>query len=192
MPVALSHYRHEGRQRLWIALAVSSAAHFALVSAPTGLGSEAPAPRLEADIPLDVRFVRRGPGGAATSIDVPADQSVAAPPAEPPVAARKRDSGRAPVHDPIFYTWREVDVVARPASSAPMPMQAGAGAMELDLWIDERGNVREVKVVASEADRRLAHALTAHYRQLKFIPAMKDGRPKRFRARFVVDFGAAD
>lgn len=99
--------------------------------------------------------------------------------------------------DPVFYTWREVDVVARPRADANPPHPAGAlqagvgGRVVLEVWLDETGKVDDAKVIEAAPPGYFEAATLAYYRALAFAPAMKDGRARRFRGRYEVVFEAA-
>ena len=97
--------------------------------------------------------------------------------------------------DPVFYTWREVDVTARLQGGGNPPFPAEAlvagvtGQVTIEVWVDETGQVNHASVIQAEPPGYFEAATLAHYRSQHFSPAMKDGRPRRFRARFVLDFG---
>lgn len=96
--------------------------------------------------------------------------------------------------DPVFYTWREVDVIARLHGEGSPPYPAAAreaglsGRITLEVWVDETGHVHEVKVIDATPHGYFEAAALAHYRAARFSPAMKDGQPRRFHARFLLEF----
>jgi len=117
-----------------------------------------------------------------------ADVKTVSPPPSPVVAVPLP-------FDPVFYTWREVDVPAKlqQDGSPPYPKNltklAISGRVIIEVWIDENGKVDDAKVIEAEPSGYFEEATLAYYRTLPFSPAMKDGKPKRYRARFVVEFG---
>jgi protein TonB len=87
------------------------------------------------------------------------------------------------VEDPTYYTAKQVDV--HPAASAPVapvfPDAAAEDGVEgyvtLRLLIDDGGVVREISVVeAQPSDTFEAAALNA-FRNARFSPALRNGRP---------------
>jgi TonB family protein len=96
--------------------------------------------------------------------------------------------------DPVFYTWREVDVTARPQGNVhpPYPREALlegiSGQVLIEVWLDETGKVDKLNVMEADPPGYFEETTLAHYRALHFAPAMKDGKPRRFRARYLVEF----
>ncbi|MES2356398.1 MAG: TonB family protein [Pseudomonadota bacterium] len=97
--------------------------------------------------------------------------------------------------DPVFYTWREVDVTAKLKKDGSPPYPKGAakagisGRVTIEVWVDENGKVDDVKVIEADPPGYFEEATLAYYRTLPFAPAMKEGKAKRYRARFLVEFG---
>jgi TonB family protein len=97
--------------------------------------------------------------------------------------------------DPTYYTWREVDVTAkfRDEENLPYPKVVAdasvSGRVVIEVWVDETGKVDDAKVIEADPPGHVEEAIVAYYRGLAFSPAMKDGKTKRFRARFLVEFG---
>ena len=60
---------------------------------------------------------------------------------------------------------------------------------EARVTVDETGKVADISVIQAEPPGYFEEATLAHYRAQRFTPAMKDGKPRRFRARFLVEFG---
>ncbi len=120
--------------------------------------------------------------------------AVPAKPAESAVAASPRAALPLPF-DPIFNTWREVDVAAKLQGSGNPPdptlaLQAGiSGRVTLEVWVDETGKVLDAQVIEADPPGYFEEVTVTHYRALRFTPAMKDGTPRRYRSRFLVEFG---
>jgi hypothetical protein len=74
----------------------------------------------------------------------------------------------------------------RPMLPADPPLTVPADAVgTLDLVIDEEGNVEQVKL-SSPANRYQERMLVASAKSWKFKPAMRNGRPVKYRARLRV------
>jgi TonB family protein len=107
-------------------------------------------------------------------------------------ASAPRQTASLPVAiDPVFYTWREVDVTAKligvgaPVNAAP----GERGHVLVEVWVDETGRVDHAAIVEADPAGQFDIATLAYYERARFSPAMKDGVPRRFRTRFVVEFG---
>lgn len=109
-------------------------------------------------------------------------------------AAAQRNIALPLPFDPVFYTWREVDTAARSqgGDSVACPEEAigQAGRVSLEVSMNEAGQVTGAQVIDAEPPGYCVDAALTHYRRLSFLPAMKDGRPRRYRARFVVEADA--
>lgn len=97
--------------------------------------------------------------------------------------------------DPVFYTWREVDVPASPQRNdkdnypAELKNAETRERLFIELWIDETGKVDEVKINHASLSDDLKKIIISYYKKIRFTPAMKDGKFKRFRTPMVLELG---
>ena len=97
--------------------------------------------------------------------------------------------------DPTYYVWREIDVPAllRRDNNVPFPMELRDFPERLnifiELWIDESGKVETVKINQPLPSDDLEKIIVSYYKKLRFTPAMKDGKVKRFRTPVVLEIG---
>lgn len=146
----------------------------------------APVPRPEMDVaPVSASPVA-APDGPSAQRNTPRRGAPA------PIAAAPDQKASLPVAiDPVFYTWREVDVTAKligvgaPVNAAP----GERGHVLVEVWVDETGRVDHAAIVEADPAGRFDAATLAYYERARFSPAMKDGVPRRFRTRFMVEFG---
>ena len=66
------------------------------------------------------------------------------------------------------------------------------GTLKLMLKIDDLGRVQSAEVVEATSPGVFDEAALAAFRNAKFQPAMKEGRPVRYQAYFRVDFKLKD
>lgn len=96
--------------------------------------------------------------------------------------------------DTTWYLARQVDVHPRamgsiePAYPEEARRRNQEGTLKLMLKIDELGRVREAEVVEAHPPGVFDEAALAAFRNARFQPAMKDGRPVRYQAYMRVDF----
>lgn len=195
-------------RRLSTALLLSVVAHMALIFGVRGhLLGEAASTQNKI---ITARLVgaKPMPAPATTGEDAAKVSQVLAPPPAPErlPEARPRQLARVtpaakplpaalPLpFDPVFYTWREVDVTAKPQGNAHPPYPPAAlsdgisGQVLIEVWLDETGKVDKVTVIEANPPGYFEETTLAHYQALHFAPAMKDGMPRRFRTRFLVEF----
>jgi len=118
------------------------------------------------------------------------------PSASPPLSPEPSSNAGLPLpFDPVFYTWREVDVPAKLSGSGSPPYPKNAdvanisGRVIVEVWVDENGKVDDAKVLDADPPGYFEEATLSYYKKLRFTPAMKGGKQKRYRTRFMVDFG---
>jgi periplasmic protein TonB len=212
-------YFHRDRRnqalRVSFAVLLSVVAHLILIlgisEAPTDSVPEPSVRPLEARLvsnknpaPVDVSAVekpipQRAPEPVESSEPLPKEQEILSTPLPSPLPAPVESSPIAavpPTVDPTFYTWREVDTPAKcnnDRSEPPYPRAAEAanirGRVIVELWVDETGKVDDAKVIQADPPGYFEEASLAFQKELRCTPAMKEGKPKRYRTRFVVEFG---
>lgn len=110
---------------------------------------------------------------------------------EPPTPEPAAES-LAAIPPPVL----EVDQDLRPPllrERAPLAVPPGArGTVELDVRVDERGEVAEVVWAGGAGDTTLVRASIACARAMRFFPAQRAGRPVAVWCRQRFDFGDAD
>jgi protein TonB len=100
--------------------------------------------------------------------------------------------------DTTWYLARQVDVHPRaigridPAYPEEARRRNQEGTLKLMLKIDELGRVKEAEVVEAQPPGMFDEAALAAFRNARFQPAMKDGRPVRYQAYMRVDFKLED
>lgn len=118
------------------------------------------------------------PAGAA--------QTTAAAPAMPqlvPTPAPALAIGSAV--DLTYYSAREIDVLPRavreivPDYPADAGRQRVSGRVSLRLKIEADGRVSDIEVVSSDSPGVFEDAVVKAFRDARFTPALKDGRPVR-------------
>ena len=125
------------------------------------------------------------------------------PPAASPAVGGPPNVGPAPLSpvpslplgiDTTWYLARQVDVHPRaigriePAYPEEARRRNQEGTLKLMLKIDELGRVKEAEVVEAQPPGMFDEAALAAFRNARFQPAMKDGRPVRYQAYMRVDF----
>ncbi len=147
--------------------------------APAAVVAEAPAPAEEAS---GIRF------------NIPGAETPAAPAGAP--AATPPAAGRAtPTDGRAAASPAEIIVYFPPFYPLSQRMEGIEGRVDLELAIDEKGVVSEVKVLHATASQFREYAIAAA-REWRFIPARVDGRPVAIRVvfpvPFVSEFGSGD
>lgn len=100
--------------------------------------------------------------------------------------------------DTTWYLARQVDTHARAVDSVvpDYPHEARRrnleGTLKLMVKIDDLGRVRDVEVVEADLPGVFDEAAMEAFRQARFHPAMKDGRPVRYQAYIRVIFKLND
>lgn len=98
---------------------------------------------------------------------------------------------------PIDTTWylaRQVDRHPKAVGSItphypePARLRNQEGTLKLLVKIDDLGRVRDVEVVEAQPPGVFDEAAMAAFRDARFQPAMKDGRPVRYQAYMRVEF----
>jgi protein TonB len=155
----------------------------------------------------------RVPPTPAVSAPAATPATAAAPQASPTGAPSVASSGgatspkvatagtNAPLGIGIDTTWylaRQVDVHARSLGSIvpDYPDEARRrnqeGTLKLMVKIDDLGRVRDVEVVEADLPGVFDEAALEAFRNARFQPAMKDGRPVRYQAYIRVTFRLND
>lgn len=96
--------------------------------------------------------------------------------------------------DPTYYTAKQVDV--HPAASHPVTpefpdaaAQSGIeGYVTLRLLIDDAGAVREISVVEAQPPDAFEAAALSAFRNARFSPALRNGRPVKSEVLIKVSF----
>ncbi|HTS54598.1 MAG TPA: TonB family protein [Burkholderiales bacterium] len=198
------------RQRLLVALAVSTALHLSLIYGIAVRPSESAPARVllarlvpEADAPREAptRTHVLGPRARAAAELEPAGR--VPPPAEipepsteavaerAPAAGARLDDSRLPdvdmpvLADATWYDAKDLDVYPRPVvpvrPAYPATVPEITGEVALLLQIDELGVVRELSVVRAEPDGYFEQSALHAFETARFAPAQRDGRPVRSR-----------
>jgi periplasmic protein TonB len=100
--------------------------------------------------------------------------------------------------DTTWYVARQVDNqpkaigVIEPAYPEDAKRRNMEGTLKLMLKIDDLGRVQSAEVVEATPPGVFDDAALAAFRNAKFQPAMKEGRPVRYQAYFRVDFKLKD
>lgn len=100
--------------------------------------------------------------------------------------------------DTTWYVARQVDMHARAIGGIvpDYPDQARRrgqeGTLKLMVKIDDLGRVRDVEVVEADLPGVFDEAALEAFRNARFQPAMKDGRPVRYQAYIRVAFKLRD
>ena len=100
--------------------------------------------------------------------------------------------------DTTWYLARQVDVHARSLGAVvpDYPDEARRrnqeGSLKLMVKIDDLGRVRDVEVVEADLPGVFDEAALEAFRNARFQPAMKDGRPVRYQAYIRVVFRLRD
>lgn len=175
---------------------------------------KAPEPLLTSHVPSPAPPLPVAPTPVVTAPEpIPAPQVAAVPAREPaktpPVATIAPTTPSAPAAltgtsapigigiDTTWYLARQVDKSARAVDVVPeYPDQARRrnqeGTLKLMVKIDDLGRVRDVEVVEADLPGVFDEAALEAFRNARFQPAMKDGRPVRYQAYIRVVFKLRD
>lgn len=94
-----------------------------------------------------------------------------------------------------YYEVQELDTPPAPKQQIEpqYPPEALAarmsGMVQLEMYVDESGAVRALRVLRSTAPEVFDQAALDAFREQPFAPGIKDGRPVRTRLKLVVNFG---
>lgn len=174
--------------------------------------AKAPEPLLTSHVPSPAPPLPVAPTPFETApAPVPAPPVAAVPAREPvkalPVATMAPSAPAAPNGasvpigigiDTTWYLARQVDVHARAQGGIvpDYPDQARRrnqeGTLKLMVKIDDLGRVRDVEVVEADLPGVFDDAALEAFRNARFHPAMKDGRPVRYQAYIRVVFKLRD
>lgn len=100
--------------------------------------------------------------------------------------------------DTTWYSARQVDVhpkaigLIEPAYPERAKENDIEGSIKLMLKIDDLGRVQEAEVVEAVPPGMFEEAALAAFRDARFRPAMRDGRPVRYQAYMRVEFKLKD
>lgn len=173
--------------------------------------AKAPEPLLTSHVPSPAPPLPVAPTPVETAPEpIPAPPVAAVPVKAPPVATMAQAAPSAPAApngmsapigigiDTNWYLARQVDAHARAQGSIvpDYPDQARRrnqeGTLKLMVKIDDLGRVRDVEVVESDLPGVFDDAALEAFRNARFHPAMKDGRPVRYLAYIRVVFKLRD
>lgn len=103
------------------------------------------------------------------------------------------------IEDPTYYPAKQLDVLPRPLASIKpkYPPEADAanvtGQVKLLILIDEQGVVQDISVVEAKPEGYgFEESAVDAFRNARFNPAMRKGRPVKSRGIFVVTFEAGE
>lgn len=100
--------------------------------------------------------------------------------------------------DAVFYTAGEVDRGAsfitdvQPEYPEEAHFRNIEGYVDIRIFIDEAGFVRDIKVEAAEPPGFFEEAAVSAFRTAKFDPAYKDNRPVKSQKTIRISFGLID
>lgn len=157
---------------------------------PAASTSSAPVEPGPAPVPVPAPAPAAMPGERKTGTE-------SASPSTGPVAAPSLPSLPLGV-DTTWYLARQVDVFPKsighiqPVYPEEARRQNLAGTLKLMLKIDDLGRVREAEVVEATPPGVFDAAALEAFRNARFQPAMRDGRPVRYQAYIRVDFKLED
>ena len=123
----------------------------------------------------------------------PARMEPAALPAADPDAEPAADSLLSSPPPPPALVVDEHLRPPLPRASTPLAVPRGArGSVELDVRVDEQGEVSEVRWAEGSRDPALVRAATDCARAMRFFPAERAGRPVAVWCRQRFDFGVGE
>ncbi|HVK56523.1 MAG TPA: TonB family protein [Burkholderiales bacterium] len=207
-------YFHRDRRnqalRVSFAVLLSIVAHLILILGVSGMHTNSvPEPslrpiearlvsskKLEPDVPAAAYPIpQRAPEPVESSEPLPKEPEVVSTPSPTPAESSPIAAVPSTV-DQTFYTWREVDTPAKcksDRSEPPYPKAAEdaniRGRVIIELWVDEIGKVDDATVIEADPPGYFEEVSLAFHKAMRCTPAMKEGKPKRYRTRFAVEFG---
>lgn len=130
---------------------------------------------------------------------LPSPPAASAPPVVAPPATAAKESQRSLVEIPTavdlaYYSAREVDVLPRalrdirPEYPTEADRRRLSGSVKLQLKLEADGRVSDVEVVESTAPGMFDESALAAFRQARFSPAQRNGRPVRARILIEVKY----
>lgn len=136
---------------------------------------------------LTADFSFRRSSGAVTNDRSPAAQPNSTPTEDPflvPNQPRSEDLAKPAVDNERVFTLKEVDQKPMITSKPPPGYTESArknqiqGGVKLQAILDRSGSIRQIRVLSgSELGHGLPEKAIAAAREIKFTPAVKDGRP---------------
>ncbi len=188
-------------RRLWLALIMSTLAHYLIVEGwpPTGGVPLAPSANLQLhaqlELPAAPPAVPVIASGEQNVKPIPAQPAApVAPATQPAVSAivpQPGPSAGAAMPDPRIFPARELD--RYPVPLTPLELRAGtnpAGIVRLWATIDAAGNVVDVDLVAGDAPAALALMARQLLLAARFEPGFKDERPVKCRILLELRYGS--
>lgn len=188
-------------RRLIAALAASAALHAVAILAPFLGTSGTPAGNRPGAMPAFSATLVATRSEVATARVLPAPGE--APPLRPPSADERQASPSPrtgldilPAAAPEFYTTDQLSKRPQPLVPAELDTPettqlAVSGSLVLTLWIDPRGAVADVRVERSDLPEVFGQAAMAGFRNSRFTPGERDGRPVAVMMRIEVDYADA-
>jgi protein TonB len=130
---------------------------------------------------------------------LPSPPAASAPPAVSPAATAAKESPRSLVEIPTavdlaYYSAREVDVLPRALRDIhpDYPTEADrrrlSGSVKLQIKLEADGRVSDIEVVESTPKGMFEESALAAFRQARFSPAQRNGRPVRARILIEVKY----
>ena len=171
-------------RRLSVAVAASIAIHAALLG---GYGPRGTAPRTSAPVP--VLHALLAPQ-AQPSESAPADPGISGETEAGRGGAGTTDGLPAPER---WFRRSELDATAAPMTAVdlvyPETVKSRRSAqVQVRLFIDERGLVRKIAVESPGPERAFDEAAMRAWRNVRFVPATKDGASVKSQQVIEVDF----
>lgn len=159
-----------------------------------------PAPTLPAPPAMPAQVPPAPPVASTAAVPAPAAATEVETREETPPSARVGPPGASPLPslplgiDNTWYLARQVDThpkaVGRIEPAYPEDARRGnmEGTLKIRVRIDELGRVVEAEVVEARPPRVFDRATLDAFRDARFHPALRDGRPVRYEAYIRVDF----
>jgi periplasmic protein TonB len=127
---------------------------------------------------------------------LPSPPAASVPTAVPPPTTAARESQRSLVEIPAavdlaYYSAREVDVLPRalgdirPDYPPEADRRRQSGSVKLQIKLEADGRVSDIEVVEANPPGMFEDSALAAFRQARFSPAQRNGRP--VRARVVIE-----
>jgi protein TonB len=130
---------------------------------------------------------------------LPSPPAASAPPVLAPPAPAAKESQRSLVQIPTavdlaYYSAREVDVLPRalrdirPEYPSEADRRRLSGSVKLQIKLEADGRVSDIEVVESMPEGMFDESALAAFRQARFSPAQRNGRPVRARILIEVKY----
>ena len=171
---------------------------------PAAAAAPIKSPLLTSNVPSPAVPLPAAPAAAKVTPLKPANPppaAVSAAVAAASGASSQASGSSAPISLGIDTTWyvaRQVDIHARavgniePAYPDEARLRNQEGTLKLMLKIDDLGRVRDAEVVEADPPGIFDAAALEAFRNARFYPAIKDGRPVRYQAYVRVVFKLRD